>query len=320
MNPINSGYTRDDPYLRKRRIRRIVKVGATLLALALAAVGLVAGARAVTTRLSKGKPTKAETLALWEAKDYGALLAACDAALALDPLDPFFLVFRGFSAFYEGTASPDADTRSARMDETIFALRKALVDEDAPLVPQARYVLGKAYYYKGADYYDESLAQLQAAVGEGYAPVDAWEYLALAAQGTGQVQLSLGYYTEAMSRFPESPELKLAAARACFDAGDLAKAESLSLAASSSTDDAYLLERADFILGDVYRATRRWDEAKARYSSIHERNPESADAWYFEGLVLADTGDAIGARAAWRKAISIDPMHAGARQKLAERS
>ncbi len=321
MNPIHPGYARNnDPYLRKRRVRRLLVSLAVLAGLSALGFLAVAGVRALGAGAGRGKPTRAETLELWESGDYASLLAACDSALAVDPLDSFFLTFKGFASFYSGTAVPEAEERLALMDEAIFSLRKALVDPKAPLVPQVRYVLGKAYFHKGQDYYDEALAELEAAVGGGYSPVDAWEYLALAAQATGQTQLSLGYFAEAMSRYPESSELKLAAARASLDSGDLAKAESLALSAAASTEDAYLLERADFLLGEVCRAGGRHDEALARYAAIRERNPESADAWYHEGLVLADKGDAIGARAAWRKAISIDPMHAGARQKLAERS
>jgi tetratricopeptide (TPR) repeat protein len=213
----------------------------------------------------------------------------------------------------------DGEKRSAFMDEAVFAIRKALIDQRAPLRPEATYILGKAYFHKGVDYYNDSIAYLLESAELGYSRADTWEYLALAARGAGRIQESLGFFDKAMSSKAGSAELTLAAASAYQAAGDAGRTEALALEARAATDDEYLAERCDFLLGDVYRNTGRHDEALARYASIREKNPQSADAWYYEGLVLIETGDPIRARAAWRKAISIDPMHASARLKLSER-
>lgn len=321
MNPIDPGYIRNDnPYLRKRKVRRIAIAVAAFFALAGAILAAALLVPSLLEKPDRGRISRTAALALWETADYAALSAACDATLSDAPLDPYFLALKGMASFYLAVAKPDTDDRAALIEATVVSLRKALVDDECPLRPQVRYVLGKAYFFKGPDYYDETLVELGACIEAGYSPDDIWEYLALSAQGSGQTRRSLSYFNEALSHFPGAPELTLAAARAFADSSEFGRAEALALSAGEATDDEYLDELSDFLLADVYRATKRFDEARARYAAIRERNPESADAWYYDGLVLADIGDAIGARAAWRKAISIDPMHAPARQKLAERS
>lgn len=308
-----------DPYLKKRARRRLLGL-ASLAALALLAVFafVLVGKNLASSK--QDKPKRSEILALWEQNDYASLNDACDKVLLLNPLDSYALLFKGFAAFYSGLANPDAEQRQTAMDASVTHIRKALTDPNCPLVPQARYVLGKAYYAKGLDYWDICITELDAASELGYSPDDSWEYRALASYGSGQIARSLGYFTESLARFPDSPELSLAASRAWADSGDWAKAESLAKAAKAATSDEYLLERADFLIAEACVAGQRLAEAREHYSFIIQRNPESADAWYQDGLVLAKQGDLIAARAAWRKAVSIDPMHALARQKLAERS
>ncbi len=275
-------------------------------------------------RMSKNRDvsiaSQQEIVKLWLEKEYSGVAVACDLALQESPLDSFRLVFKGMSSFYLGLAEIDGEKRSVLMDTAVFSIRKALLDSRAPLRPQSLYVLGKAYFHKGQDYWDETMTYLREAADAGYEAADTWEYLALAAQGIGQSPESIAFFDKAIAAKPGSPELMLAAAIANGSAGNQVRSEELALSALSSTTDEYLAERCNFILGDTYRKAGRFDEAMARYEAIKEKNPQSADAWFFEGLVLSDTGDPIRARAAWRKAVSIDPMHPGARQKLSERS
>lgn len=309
-----------DPYLRRLRRRRLL-VGLGISTIA--AIIVVASVVAVGTVARNNKDPripKRTVLEQWNNKDYQTVSTSCDTSLEKSPLDPFYLTFKGLSSFYLGMAESDGEKRMALMDQAIFALRKALLDPKAPLRPEATYILGKAYFHKGADFYDESITTLLESIKLKYAAADTWEYLALASQGIGAYKESAGYFDQAMAAKPDSPELMIAAANVAMQTGDNAKAEALALKALSATTDEFLAERSNFVLGDIYRASGRLTEALARYDAIKEKNPESADAWYYEGLVLQSAGDPIKARAAWRKAVSIDPMHAGARQKLSERS
>ena len=321
MNDYSHGSSRtSDPYLKKLRQKRLASGIAVLAATAIVATVAILVISDIVAKKSVPVASQEAIVALWAEQDYQSVSAACDASLEIKPLDPFYLSFKGFSAFYLGLSESDGEKRAARMDEAIFAIRKALIDEKAPLRAEASYVLGKAYFHKGMDYYNEAVDYIEESVSLGYSRADTWEYLALATQGIGMVEKSISYFEKALAGKPGSPELMLAAASATATAGNSTRAEALAREALSTTNDDYLAERCSFLLGDIYRKTGRLEEALARYEAIKTINPQSADAWYYEGLVLQESGDPIKARASWRKAISIDPMHAGARLKLSERS
>jgi len=321
MNDYSHGGSRgSDPFLKKLRRRRLIGGSLVLAGVAVVALGAVLAFSAIAAKRAAPKASQESILSAWSAKDYANVSAACDASLELAPLDPFYLVFKGFSAFYLGLSESDGEKRGARMDEAIFSIRKALIDPDSPLRPESTYMLGKAYFHKGSDYYNEAISYLVESTELGYSRADTWEYLAIAAYGADRIDQSIAYFDEAMARKPGSPELMLAAATANAKADRSERAESLANEALASTSDEYLAERCGFLLGELYLRSGRVDDALAKYQAIQEKNPESADAWYHQGLALIAAGDPIRARAAWRKAISIDPMHAGARQKLSERS
>lgn len=321
MNDQSFGTARTtDPYLKKRRRRRLFIGLAVLVGVLAMVVGASFGVSAIASARSSPKVSQQDILELWAAKDYLAVAQACEVSLAVDPLDPFYLLLDGFASFYLGLAETDGELRVAKMDEAIFSIRKALIAPEPPLLAEASYVLGKAYYHKGVDYYNEAIEYLQKSSSLGYYQPDTWEYLALAAYGAGRLSASLAFFDKAVELKPDSPELLLAAATAYVESGDDAKGESLAASALESTTDDFLAERSRFLLADIYRKNGRPDDALAQYESIKALNGESADAWYYEGLVYSEAGDPIKARAAWRKAVFIDPMHAAARQKLSERS
>jgi tetratricopeptide (TPR) repeat protein len=307
-------------YLRKLRRQRFVGTIASLVAIACLIAGFVIFLDNASEAIKKPKIARNEILSLWDAKQYANVSRICDEALDSSPLEPFLLVMKGLSSFYLGLSESESEKRTMNMDTAIFSLRKALVSKDVPLRPEAIYVLGKSYFHKGVDYYGEAIEYLLESLKAGYASYDTWEYLALAAQGSGQLAKSIEYYDMAMSLKPGSPELMIAAALANKANGNVTQAERLAKNALEITTDAYLAERCNFILGEIFSSTRRHTEALAKYNEIIEKNPQSADAWYFLGLLLVDSGEPIKARAAWRKAVSIDPMHSGARLKLSERS
>lgn len=321
MNDYSPVHARNaDPYLKKLRRLRLLKGILVVMAVIAVVVFSVFALKKLASRNTVPKASQQSIVELWSQKDYKAVYDASCSTLEAVPLDPFMLVFKGISAFYLGLAESDGEQRSLKIDDAIFSIRKALLNPKVPLKPEASYILGKAYFHKGIDYYNEAITYLEEANTLGYAQSDTWEYLALASQGTGQMVQSIRYYEKALLDKPLSPELMLASANVNAAMGNVDRAESLASQAMAITDDEYLGERCGFLLGDLYRNSGRLDLALERYEAIKVKNPQSADAWYYQGLVLSSSGDPIGARAAWRKAISVDPMHSGARQKLSERS
>ncbi|MCK7486181.1 MAG: tetratricopeptide repeat protein [Bacillus subtilis] len=113
--------------------------------------------------------------------------------------------------------------------------------------------------------------------------------------------------------------LLLAAARAYIQHGSRDKAEIAALEALSITEDSLVREKSRFLLGELYLGRKDYKMAEEQHNLILEMNPESADAHYHLGMIWQEKGDPVRARAAWRKAVSLDPMHTAARQKLAER-
>jgi tetratricopeptide (TPR) repeat protein len=311
----------NDPYLKRRKRRRIILVLLTILLGGLFTAGLVYAIPHIETRMPKQDAAvpKPRVLELWSNRDYESVLAACDHSLQLSPLDSFYLAFKGFALFYSGMAEPDTESRVSLIDDSIFAMRRSLIDGEPTLKADTLYILGKAYYHKGIDYHDNAIANLEASIEAGSKAVDIWEYLALASYQAGMLDRSIEYFSQAIALSPGSAELLLAAALANFEAGHLSRAEGLAIDAAEMANDAYLKEKCMFLLGDIYRSTGRLAEALQRFETIKTNNPESADAWYYEGLVYQEMDEAIMARASWRKAVAIDPMHTGARQKLAER-
>lgn len=294
-------------------------LAAGALGIAFLVPALVRSARARNPRI----PSEESILAAWNAKDYDSVLALAAEGLAQRPLDPFRLVLSGFASFYRGVGETDGEIRTRYMDTAVFSLRKALTSPSVPFRSQVSYILGKAYYHKGPYYMDEAAKHLEAAfqdaAGRGEAaPSDVLEYAAVAYSALGEHEKSVEAFERALAR-GKTDLLLLAASRAYVLNGQADKAEITALEALSLTEDSLVREKSRFLLGELYFARKDYGMAEEQYNLILEMNPESADAHYYLGLIWQDKGDPVRARAAWRKAVSLDPMHTAARQKLAER-
>ncbi len=159
---------------------------------------------------------------------------------------------------------------------------------------------------------------MESSIASGYSAKDSREYLALAYSRLGDHQKAVKSFEEALAADRSAP-LLIAAAKAHIAAESPVKAEALLLEAIAAGGDDVSAENGRFLLGDIYRSRQEPDRAAEQYSLVLEKNPESAEAHYRIGLVWQAKGDAIKARAAWRKAVSIDPMHGASRQKLTEK-
>jgi tetratricopeptide (TPR) repeat protein len=309
-------------YVAKRRRKRIIWGIAVFLALAAAIGGIVYLGKSYSSSGKSGSvASKRAVLANWRAKNWDAVLSSCSSSLSLVPLDAFYLGFSGLASFYKGVELPEGEERAALMDQAITAIRKALVPGahggNLPK-PELEYVLGKAYYNKGEAYWDETVKYLEASIKDGYLGQDSREYLAVAYAGLGNNQKAIDNFNAALSR-KKSDLLLIATARAYVNAGQTDRAESLLLEALSLSSDALAREKCRFILADIYNGRGEAAKAKDQLNLVITENPDSADAHYQLGLVYQKEGDPIHARAEWRRAVSIDPMHALARQKLAEK-
>jgi tetratricopeptide (TPR) repeat protein len=267
---------------------------------------------------SSRQVSKRTVLADWKAKNWDKVIAETTGSLISAPLDPFYLMFKGFASFYKALELPEGDDRSALLDDSVMALRKAMATNRNLPKAQVEYVLGKAYYQKGPSYFDESVKYMEAADSDGYSASDSDEYLAMAYAGLGDKTKAVDYFKAALTK-SRSELLLLAAAKAYVDAGDPTDAEPLLLEALASGKDAVVAEKCRFLLGDIYRAAGDGTKAEDQYNLVLQSDQNSAEAHYRLGLIYQDRGETIRARAEWRKALSIDPGNMAAREKLTEK-
>ena len=262
-------------------------------------------------------------LDLFKRSDWAAVRDTCDRALVNRPLDVFYLGMKGIASFYDAMSMPPSGTRDALLGDSIVSIRKSLVaaGSEGSGIPRAQleYILAKAYYHSGDSDMDLAATYMMDAEAHGYAAPDIHEYLGMIESSLGNNALAMSEFDKAMAT-DSSPMLRIAAAGIGMKSGNADKAERLLKEAISATQDAVATEKARLMLAQIYFTQSRWTECEGQLESLLSENPESAEAHFQLGLLYQAKGDSIHARAEWRKAVSIDPMHAGARQKLAERS
>ncbi len=310
-------------YVARRRRRRLLVVAlASLVLLAIVGVGvLLVRPDGPLGGASKPMP-KRELLAKFQAHDWDTVLAASETALASFPLDPFYLGMKGLSSFYKAIELPEGEERTVLIDQAVAALRKALVADErtSRVLPRAEfeYVLGKAYFCKGAAYYDGAVKWLESSIQDGYLGPDSREYLAVAYAGIGDRAAAIRNFEAALQR-SRADLLLLAAARAYKDYGQADRAESLLLEALATSQDALAREKCRYALADIYGERSEDAKAEEQLMLALKENAESAEAHYRLGLLYQKRGDPVRARAEWRRAVAIDPMHTASRQKLTEK-
>jgi tetratricopeptide (TPR) repeat protein len=156
---------------------------------------------------------------------------------------------------------------------------------------------------------------MREAVELGYVADDTYEYLGMAYARLGQFERSVESFSTALDRSP-SDLLYLTVAETYMQSGRHERAESYLQEAMSATDDGFLVQRARFMLGEVYIQEGRLEDAQRQFELIIDSNPKSAEAHYQLGRVYDLMGDTVRARSEWRETIQIDPNHAGALTSL----
>ncbi len=284
----------------------VLLVGAAVLVAALAA------------RASGGdSPMRAKRLitAQWKERSYAEVLASCTARLERSPLDPFYLTFGGFAAFYLGSAQASDEASIGYLRQSVALLRKALVLKRPRYPGEIRYILGKAYFLLGYYYLDASARFLEESKEFGYEAEDVDEYLAMAYYHLGMTDKAVAVFEEALRRSP-TDALYVTAAMAMMRAGRNDKAAEYLTEAIDMTSDVAVEQQARFLLSEMRIAEKRFLDAEEQLSIVLSEDSESAEALYRLGLLYEAMGDQAKARSQWRKAIKADPGHQGARLKL----
>jgi tetratricopeptide (TPR) repeat protein len=304
----------------KPRQKSILVLASIAILIVVGVVVLVFGLRSVNHTPNDTNPaSKSSVVAAWSKGDIDTTLQLCRISLKKEPLDPFYLSFGGIAAFYSALGKPESEERQNLLVESIVDLRKSLVcGKPLPIKAQVEYVLGKAYYYEGQPWYDLAASFLASSQKDGYTAKDINEYLGIVYAGLGDNLKAVHYFEISLGK-SASDLLLLTAAMSYKELGNTDREEALLHQIESLGKDAVVLQKARFMLGDIAIGKNDYVSAGKIFQSILDSDPGSADAWYRIGIVYSKSNDPIRARAAWRKALSLDPNNIEARKKLAEK-
>jgi tetratricopeptide (TPR) repeat protein len=278
-----------------------------------------------------------ELLRIWEDGAFEKAFTLSREELQTKPMDYFLLIFYGFAAYQLAVAQIASADTQFYIDECIWSLRKALLCKEGGGDLRIQYVLGKAYYYKGAGYADLAVRFLEAAQNGAYQARDLPEYLGLSYAAKRDYRNSVAAFSLALAserdggpaqdpagfapEFIQQDEypsdlllLSIARSYMALDEQDSAKAYLMRCVETSK--DAETVVAARLLLGNIFEKTGYISLAEAQYLALLEEDGENAEAHYHLGELYAAGGDSTRARAEWRKAVRIDPAHRSARSRL----
>lgn len=161
---------------------------------------------------------------------------------------------------------------------------------------------------------EEAIPLLRRATEEIPRSIDAWQFLGLALERTGQKEEAYAAYQEAFELSNGSPLLAAPMGRLAFELGRWTDAAALLAIAVEGNPDALeprlMMTRAHLFAGQL-------EPALLAARGAVEVAPDSAAAHYQLGAVRMGLQDGAAAEVSLRRALEIDPEHAGALSDLA---
>ena len=297
-----------------RPLPLLVQVSLVAGGLAILGIGVFWLTETLSKQINSG-PSQINVLELWNNGSYDEILSNGQEELKRQPLSTSVLIFSGFAAFHKGIAADTVEKKLPLINQAIVSLRKALLLNDVPLQPEIHYILGKSYFHKGKFYADLAIKHLLQARAMGYSASDMNEYLGLAYSLVGRFAEASDYFLKAVDKTP-SDLLLWTLGQTYFQMQHYDDSVKYLRLAIAKTTTRPLEQRCRFLLGEIFTKTKQFDLAQVEYQTILERNPNSADAHFFLGEIALAQGNKDLARAEWRKAFKIDPLHFNANQRL----
>ena len=288
------------------------------------AILIVVGSILIIYRLKNGVSNeRRELLNIWNNGEYEDAYNLSKILLEEKPLDYFLLTVNGFSAFQLGISQINNQNTLYYIDESIFSLRKALLHKTKNPVSgnvsggQVYYVLGKAYWYKGAEYADLSVKYMEMANNVSYDASDIPEYLGLAYAAYGDYRNSVEAFSRAFipGELP-TDNLLLSIARSYMAMEEYNMAVSYLQRCVSISHDSNSVVISRLMLAEIYRELKDYGNAESQYISILQETGEAAEVHFQLGELYNLQGDTVRARSEWRTAYRQDPLHTRARSRL----
>jgi tetratricopeptide (TPR) repeat protein len=284
-----------------------------LMVFAAAAVSLILLA---IVKISGNQSDRKELRRLWEASSFEKAYAESGERLSQKPLDYFLLTLRGFSAYQLAAAQINNSGAIAYTDDCIWSLRKAMLINGGRSDGGLFYVLGKAYYDKGAPYADLSVRYMEKAGEAGYPAGDIPQYLGLAYAALGDYRSSVEAFSRALRTGRPSDLLFLSIAKSYRAMDEHDEAGAYLVRCLEVTKDSVTAAAARLLLGGILAETGDTAGAEIEFLKVIEEGGANAEAHYQLGELYAAGGDPVRARAEWQKAAGIDPAHRPSRARL----
>jgi tetratricopeptide (TPR) repeat protein len=269
---------------------------------------------------------KKELIQLWEDGAYDLVFNLSRERLLSKPMDYSLLILHGFASYQLAVAQINRFDTLTYIDECIWSLRKALLSKEGPGDLRIYYVLGKAYYNKGQGYADLAVQFLEEARDGAYNAGDIPEYLGLAYADIHDYRSSVAAFSLALNpqegaevsspgQIP-SDRFLLAIAHSYIELNEPDAALAYLVRCVETSRDSNAVTAARLLLGAILGKAGDTEGAEAQYLAILEDDGDNAEAYYQLGELYAAGGDTTRARAEWRRAVRVDPAHAGARVRL----
>ena len=297
------------------------RLAATFVVVAALAVAFVLASRFVFARF-RGDASVVNLYRAWESYDYQNVYDISMDILRKKTFNNAALMLHGYAAFFLSLSATDTTQSQDLLDESINALRLALLTAKDKTVSQLEYMLGKAYFYKDtfSSYYyyaDLAVRYLTRARRDGYQADDIPEFLGLSYASLDMTMESISAFTEALL-VRESDLLLLSIAEQYYKAGQSVAAGQYLYRISQDCKDEKILLRGSLLHGQIALEDEKYAEAEKEFQAILEKNENSADAYYYLGVLYEKQGDSARARSQWRRALRIQPNHSGALKKMAD--
>jgi tetratricopeptide (TPR) repeat protein len=268
---------------------------------------------------SKEIMSRAAIASLWNSGEVEKTLTEARKATQAFPFDEYYLSIKGIASYYWALNAQDEETRQQLFEESVVSLRKALaVGVPAKMKAQIYYVLAKAYYQKGDPWFDMAERYFLLAKESGSREQDIPQYLAIVYASKKDYARAAEWFGQALKN-DSSDTLLLSAAITYNNIDQREKSRDLLLRLETSASDANIRLKATLLLAQDSFDSGDISAALQRYQEVLKEDPLNVDAWYGLGLVYSKENDQLGARAAFRKVVQIDPNHADARRRLAEK-
>lgn len=251
----------------------------------------------------------------WNNKDYAKVYDKTTLILKMRPFDREALALHGFSAYYIFAEQNDFSISFQYLNDAILYLRQAMYQVRSFEKPKVAYMLGKSYYQKGYYYSDLAVKYLKIARDSGLKFKDLPEFLGMSASMLGDTELAIRAFTDALAETP-SDLLLFALAENYMKIDDVQNAKLYLFETIEKTKDTLLELKCRYLLGRLFLEQNDINLAEKEFNTILSKDGTSADAHYGLGVVAEIRGEIIKARAEWRKALKLNPLHQDTRAKL----